>query len=149
MTEKKQHGLSKMLIFLDLFIEYQIPGILPWQLLAAQCWHESRFNPMAVSHAGALGMAQFMPETWNQVGEGNPFDPGASIKAQRDYMLQIAMQFAETEKASAGWWIVGYTWGPNRTARVDQWADIPNVVRIHVKKVLETAQFYAKRFVIG
>jgi len=38
-----------------------------WRLLKAQLMQESRLNPKAVSPAGAQGIAQFMPGTWNDM----------------------------------------------------------------------------------
>jgi len=43
-----------------------LPG-LPWQLWKAQLFQESKLNPDVVSHAGAAGIAQFMPRTWDEV----------------------------------------------------------------------------------
>jgi membrane-bound lytic murein transglycosylase MltF len=37
-----------------------------WRLLKALLWEESKMNPFAVSHVGAKGIAQFMPETWKE-----------------------------------------------------------------------------------
>lgn len=43
-----------------------LPGV-PWQLLKAQMWQESRFDTNAKSPVGAAGVAQFMPATWAHV----------------------------------------------------------------------------------
>lgn len=57
---------------------------------AAQVRQESAFNPRATSYVGARGIAQFMPGTWAQWGEGaDPFDPIAGIDAQHRYMLWL------------------------------------------------------------
>jgi soluble lytic murein transglycosylase-like protein len=56
-------------------------------------------NPMAVSPAGALGLAQFMPGTWREVkmkiGMVNvsPFDAEASIQAGAFYMNYLRDQW--------------------------------------------------------
>src|SRR4051812_45687204 len=41
---------------------------LPVPLFAAQIQAESAFNPNVVSGVGAMGIAQFMPGTWRQLG---------------------------------------------------------------------------------
>jgi soluble lytic murein transglycosylase-like protein len=41
---------------------------VPPEVLATQIWAESRWDPEAVSPAGAQGIAQFMPPTWEQYG---------------------------------------------------------------------------------
>lgn len=57
---------------------------------AAQVRQESGFNPSAVSHAGARGIAQFMPATWAHWAQGqDPFDAAAGIKAQHAYMRYL------------------------------------------------------------
>lgn len=43
--------------------ELFLPG-WDWRWLKAQYYQESRLNPMAVSPAGARGIAQIMPGTW-------------------------------------------------------------------------------------
>lgn len=37
-----------------------------WRLWKAQLWQESRLDPNARSPVGALGIAQFMPATWEE-----------------------------------------------------------------------------------
>ena len=61
-------------------------GISP-AILAAQIEQESSWNPDATSSAGAKGIAQFMPGTWEQWGNGGDItDPQDAIAAQGRYM---------------------------------------------------------------
>lgn len=69
---------------------------VPVAVLAAQLQTESGFDPDAVSSAGALGIAQFMPATWSAWGrdvDGNgvasPFDPADAIDAQVRHMCDL------------------------------------------------------------
>jgi hypothetical protein len=69
---------------------------LPAEVLAAQLQEESDFNPAAISPAGAMGIAQFMPRTWVDWGrdtDGNgtasPFDPVDAIDAQGRLMCEL------------------------------------------------------------
>ncbi len=72
-------------------------------LLAAQLMAESNFNPIAVSPAGARGVAQFMPATARSYGLRNPFDPVASIDAQAHLMSTLIRQFDSIPLALAAY----------------------------------------------
>jgi hypothetical protein len=72
-------------------------------LLAAQLMAESGFNPRAVSPAGALGIAQFMPATARSYGLRDPFDPVAAIDAQAHLMSDLLRQFRSVPLALAAY----------------------------------------------
>ena len=83
------------------------PGAFQWpshltpmsmeELYKRQLFQESRFNPKAVSSAGAQGLAQFMPATSKglarQYGEQfkdfDPFDPKQAKRAQETMMMGL------------------------------------------------------------
>ena len=52
---------------------------LPAEFFTRLIWQESRFRPEAVSHAGAQGVAQFMPGTARMRGLADPFEPREAI----------------------------------------------------------------------
>jgi Transglycosylase SLT domain/D-alanyl-D-alanine carboxypeptidase len=72
-------------------------------LLAAQLMAESGFNPGAVSPAGALGIAQFMPATAHSYGLRDPFDPIASIDAEAHLMPELLRHFHSVPLALAAY----------------------------------------------
>jgi hypothetical protein len=82
------------------------------QLLAAQIYAESNFNPFARSPAGAQGISQFMPGTARGLGLRNPFDPAASIDAQARLMKDLLRRFGSVPLALAA-----YNAGPGAVAR--------------------------------
>lgn len=59
---------GKVSPFDGLFRKYAGEAEIDWRLLAAQGFVESRFNPSAVSWAGARGVMQIMPGTGRQFG---------------------------------------------------------------------------------
>lgn len=71
---------------------------VPPAFLAAQIDAESGFNPDAVSPAGAIGIAQFMPATAKSVGL-DPHDPIASIHAMAKLMAHYKREYGSWEKA--------------------------------------------------
>ena len=80
-------------------------------LLAAQLYQESRFNPFAVSGAGARGIAQFMPDTAKAYNLSDPFDGDAAILAQAHLMHDLLARFGSVPLALAA-----YNAGPRRVA---------------------------------
>lgn len=82
---------------------------LPAPFFIRLLFQESRFKPGAVSHAGALGIAQFMPETANGMGLQNPFDPLQAIPASARLLRTLFSQFGNLGLAAAA-----YNAGPKR-----------------------------------
>jgi soluble lytic murein transglycosylase-like protein len=72
-------------------------------LLAAQLMAESGFNPRAVSPAGALGIAQFIPSTARSYGLRDPFNPVAAIDAQAHLMSDLLRRFHSVPLALAAY----------------------------------------------
>jgi hypothetical protein len=88
---------------------------LPVQFLTHLIWQESRFNPQAVSHAGAQGVAQFMPKTAVWRGLQNPFEPVAAIFKSAELLRDLMKQFGNLGLAAAA-----YNAGPKR---VQDWLE--------------------------
>jgi soluble lytic murein transglycosylase-like protein len=80
-------------------------------LLAAQLHAESGFNPLAVSPAGARGIAQFMPGTARAYRLPDPFEPAAAIQAQARLMRDLLRGFGTVPLVLAA-----YNAGPSAVA---------------------------------
>jgi Transglycosylase SLT domain/D-alanyl-D-alanine carboxypeptidase len=76
---------------------------VPIELLAAQLFAESNFNPFAVSRAGAQGLAQFTPGTAKAYGLHDPFDGEASIDAQAHLMHDLLARYKTAALALAAY----------------------------------------------
>jgi hypothetical protein len=100
------------------------------QLLAAQLYAESGFNPFARSTAGAQGIAQFMPGTADAMGLLDPFDPDAAINAQAHLMRDLLGRFGSVPLALAA-----YNAGPGAVAACGCIPPFPET-RAYVTKIL-------------
>jgi soluble lytic murein transglycosylase-like protein len=76
---------------------------VPVELLAAQLYTESNFNPFAVSGAGAKGLAQFTSGTARAYGLSDPFDGAASIEAQAHLMHDLLAKYKTAALALAAY----------------------------------------------
>lgn len=85
---------------------------LPTGLLDALVWTESRYNPLAVSPAGAAGLGQLMPETAKELGVFNRFDPMANIFGAARYLRQMLDRFGVVHLA-----VAAYNAGPGAVER--------------------------------
>jgi transglycosylase-like protein with SLT domain len=82
---------------------------LPIDFFTQLIWQESRFDPMAVSRAGAQGVAQFMPATARWRGLADPFDPLEAIAQSAKLLRDLRREFGNLGLAAAA-----YNAGPGR-----------------------------------
>lgn len=94
------------------------PAVSP-ALLAAQAKAESGFDASAVSPAGAVGLAQFMPGTWaiwggdaNGDGRADPRDPVDAIYAQARYDCALATDLGGLHGDITSLMLAAYNAGP-------------------------------------
>jgi hypothetical protein len=82
---------------------------LPLEFFARLIRQESNFNPNSVSHAGAQGIAQFMPGTARWRGLANPFEPLQALQESARWLRELREQFGNLGLAAAA-----YNAGPRR-----------------------------------
>ena len=111
---------------------------LPPMLLQALVWQESRFNPMAISPAGAAGLAQLMPATARELGVTNRHDPAQNIDGGARYLRQMLDKFGSIHLALAA-----YNAGPGAVRKA---GGIPRnrETPIYVKRVLQRWMTYSR-----
>ncbi|EAT07418.1 Lytic transglycosylase, catalytic [Sphingomonas sp. SKA58] len=90
---------------------------VPVRLFDAMIIQESRYNPFAISRAGAMGLTQLMPGTARQLGVMNPFDAAANLRGGARYLASHLGKFGDPTLALAA-----YNAGPGR---IEQYGGIP------------------------
>jgi Transglycosylase SLT domain len=104
---------------------------LPFEFFARLIWQESRFEPEAISRAGAQGVAQFMPGTARLRGLEDPFDPLRAIAKSAELLRDLHREFGSLGLAAAA-----YNAGPGR---VHDWLGgrrtLPGETRAYVRIV--------------
>jgi hypothetical protein len=104
---------------------------LPPAFFARLIWQESKFKQRVVSHAGARGVAQFMPGTAVMFKLHNPFDPIQSVAASARFLRELFQQFGNIGLAAAA-----YNAGPRRVMDwLAQKGPMPNETRNYVKTI--------------
>ncbi|KRR10745.1 transglycosylase SLT domain-containing protein [Bradyrhizobium valentinum] len=102
---------------------------LPIGFFVRLLWQESRFRSGEVSHAGAQGIAQFMPRTAVEMGLKNPFDPLQAIPASAKFLRKLHDQFGNLGLAAAAYNAGG--------GRIEKWlsrrSSLPKETRAYVK----------------
>src|SRR5262245_28200258 len=118
---------------------------LPVSFFANLIWQESRFVFRAVSPAGALGIAQFMPGTAAAVGLKNPFDPLQALPASARLLGALFQRLGNLGLAAAA-----YNAGE---ARVSNWlsnkSGLPQETRNYVLAITGLSVEYWKEAASG
>ena len=76
---------------------------LPLSFFRRLIWQESKFDPRAVSRAGAQGLAQFMPKVAAEKGLMDPFDPLQALPASARFLRDLRAQFGNLGLAAAAY----------------------------------------------
>ncbi len=129
-TRLSRTASARRTIYLSSIRAAERKHALPIGLLDALIWQESRYNPLAVSSAGAGGLTQLMPGTASDLGVKNRFDPAANIDGGARYLKQMLDKFGGVHLALAA-----YNAGPGAVLKAK---GIPRYreTRDYVKKVL-------------
>lgn len=85
---------------------------LPPAFFARLIWQESRFDPAAISRAGAQGIAQFMPGTARLRGLRQAFQPAEALAYSAEYLRFLNEKFGNLGLAAAA-----YNSGEGRVSR--------------------------------
>jgi soluble lytic murein transglycosylase-like protein len=91
---------------------------LPPEFLGAMILQESAYDPQALSSAGAIGIAQFMPETAQGVGL-DPYDPFASIDAAATLIAGYVNAYRDRYDDPYATALAAYNAGPVAVERHD------------------------------
>ena len=104
---------------------------IPAELIRAVIAVESAGDTAAISHKGAVGLMQLMPQTAGQMYVEDPVDPAQNIMGGTRYLRQLANEFAGDMVLV----LAAYNAGPDA---VRKYKGVPpyEETRLYVKKVL-------------
>ncbi len=101
---------------------------------------ESYFDHKAVSHKGAQGLMQLMPQTSNAMAVENPFDPEENIFGGTRYLSLLLKRFKNDKRLA----VAAYNAGPERVETCNGIPPIAETERF-VKKVMNYYRDYSSK----
>jgi soluble lytic murein transglycosylase-like protein len=111
--------------------EHALAQDLDPRLVEALIRAESAFNTRAVSHKGAMGLMQLMPQTADDLGVENAFDVDENLRGGTTYLRQLLDRFDGDLKLA----LAGYNAGPGA---VEKYRGVPpyRETTDYVKRIL-------------
>jgi soluble lytic murein transglycosylase-like protein len=109
---------------------------LPPALIKAVIHAESAFVNDAISKKGAQGLMQLMPDTADEIGVHNAFDPRANIFGGSRLLRKYLNEFGSLKKT-----LIAYNAGP---AWVRKRKGIPKETKIYIKRVINYYHIYKR-----
>lgn len=109
-------------------------------LIKAVIKAESDFDHRAVSHKGAQGLMQLMPNTAEAMDVDNPFNPEENIFGGTQYLSVLLKRFNNNKRLA----LAAYNAGPEK---VESYRGVPpyKETRMFVKKVFHYYRLYNTR----
>ena len=104
-----------------------------YPLLKAIIKAESDFNPRAISHKGALGLMQLMPENVEAMNIVDPFDPWENIMGGARYFRKMLDRFNGKLSLS----LAAYNAGPTTVEKYNNQIPPYRETQRYVEKVLQ------------
>ncbi|WP_298594493.1 lytic transglycosylase domain-containing protein, partial [uncultured Rothia sp.] len=125
---------------------------VPTSWIAAQIEAESGWDPtLGANSAGASGLTQFIPSTWQTYGHGgSPNDPQAAIRAMGEYLRDLRAQLkpvidAHPDVPAVELIMAGYNAGPGA---VQNYNGVPpySETQTYLSRIRGLASIYAKTY---
>lgn len=111
-------------------------------LVDAVAWQESRYNPRALSTAGAMGVMQLMPGTARQLGVRNPQDVEQNVVGGTAYLRQQLERFGNNVPLA----LAAYNAGPGAVIKyggIPPYRETQDYVRQIMQRLSATSAYRA------
>lgn len=131
---------------------YSMRYQVPWTLIAAVAYQESKWNDEAISHTGVRGLMQLTTKTAQHLGIEDREDPYQSIKGGAYYLKYLYDKTPASLKVEQRWTLAlaayNIGWGHIRDARVlskqlkknpYKWSDLKMILPL-----LEDLKYYSQ-----
>lgn len=136
-----QHIDSRLPSYKRYFKKYSDKHLIPWTLIAAVAYQESKWNEDAVSYTGVKGLMQLTTKTAQHLGIQDREDPYQSIKGGSFYLKYLFDKTPRTINSKQRWALAlaayNIGWGHLQDARAlavklkknpNKWSDLKSVL---------------------